>query len=203
MRSDEKRAGGRDVKLSVLLAITFFAGTTFLAQDFPRGRVVPRVACTAVPAYSYALYLPSNYTPERRGSGPSCSASTPQGADGPRPSVGEGRRSLRLHSHRILGLSERAPRSYLEGAERALERGAVALCSLEEGRCYAAGFSGGARAAVRMALDHRGAFAGVLCCGAFLPGDRSPALRPCPSWSMPPRARKTSAFSSSIRRIGT
>ena len=66
VRSEENRAGGREVKIWVLLAITFFAGTTLLAQDLPRGQVVPRVACTAAPAFSYALYLPSNYTPERR-----------------------------------------------------------------------------------------------------------------------------------------
>ena len=36
-----------------------------LAQEVPAGKVVERVACRADDRQSYALYLPSTYTPER------------------------------------------------------------------------------------------------------------------------------------------
>src|SRR2546427_358384 len=36
-----------------------------LAQDLPRGQIVDEVKCAADPSQSYALYLPSNYSPDR------------------------------------------------------------------------------------------------------------------------------------------
>ena len=35
------------------------------AKPFPLGEIVPRVVCDADPERSYALYLPSAYTPDR------------------------------------------------------------------------------------------------------------------------------------------
>src|SRR5262245_59874682 len=32
---------------------------------FPKGKIVPKVACAGTPGQSYALYLPSGYTPDR------------------------------------------------------------------------------------------------------------------------------------------
>ena len=36
-----------------------------LSQDVPRGRVIEAVKCAADPSQSYALYLPSTYSPDR------------------------------------------------------------------------------------------------------------------------------------------
>lgn len=132
---------------------------------------MPRVVCTAAPAYSYALYLPSTYTPERKW--PVVFCFDPAGA-GERP-VHLLEKAAETYGFILMGSwdSRNGPLEPILKAQNALWTEARARFALEEGRYYAAGFSGGARAAIRMALDHPGAFAGVLCCGAVLPDDRS------------------------------
>lgn len=140
-------------------------------QDLPRGQVVPRVACAASPAFSYALYLPSNYTQARKW--PVMFCYDPAGA-GERP-VHLLQKAAEAYGVILMGSwdSRNGPLEPIRDAQDALWKEARSRFSADEGRCYAAGFSGGARAAVRMALDHPKSFAGVLCCGGFLPGDRS------------------------------
>ena len=140
-------------------------------QEVPRGQVVPRVACAGDPAHAYALYLPSTYTPERKW--PVIFCFDPGGA-GERP-VHLLEKAAETYGYILMGSWEarNGPLQPIVDAQNALWKEARARFAVEEGRCYAAGFSGGARASVRMALDHPKAFAGVLCCGAFLPGDRS------------------------------
>ena len=48
---------------SILLAS--LAAATVSAQDLPLGQIVDDVACADNPAQHYALYLPSNFTPDR------------------------------------------------------------------------------------------------------------------------------------------
>jgi poly(3-hydroxybutyrate) depolymerase len=40
-------------------------GSSILAQDLPRGQIVDQVKCVGDPTQTYALYLPSNYSPDR------------------------------------------------------------------------------------------------------------------------------------------
>ena len=169
----ERREGprGRAVKLWVLLATAFFWGTALLAQELLRGQVMHRVVCAAAPAYIYAQYLPSTYTPERKW--PVVFCFDPAGA-GERP-VQLLEKAAETYGFILMGSrdSRNGPLEPILKAQNALWKEARSRFALEDGRCYAAGFSGGARAAIRMALDHPGAFAGVLCCGAVLPDDRS------------------------------
>jgi predicted esterase len=140
-------------------------------QELPRGQVVARVACSGDPAHAYALFLPSTYTPERKW--PVIFCFDPGGA-GERP-VHLLEKAAETYGYILMGSWEarNGPLQPIADAQNALWKEARARFAVEEGRCYAAGFSGGARASVRMALDHPKAFAGVLCCGAFVPGDRS------------------------------
>jgi tetratricopeptide (TPR) repeat protein len=153
---------------SLLLAGGLRAQTP--ARDLPRGQVVPRVACAGDPAHSYALYLPSTYTPERRW--PVVFGFDP---------AGNGERAVRFlqdaaetYGYIVLGSndSRNGPPEPILAAQAALWREARTRFAVEPAQVYGVGFSGGARAALRMALDHPGAFAGVICCGAYLPMDR-------------------------------
>jgi poly(3-hydroxybutyrate) depolymerase len=56
-------ASGRLADLSLLL--TLVAAAAAGAQDLPRGQVVPDVKCLADASQSYALYLPSTYSPDK------------------------------------------------------------------------------------------------------------------------------------------
>src|SRR5882757_3363638 len=48
--------------LSLVLAL---AVSATLAADLPTGQVIANVPCAADPSQSYALYIPSTYTPDR------------------------------------------------------------------------------------------------------------------------------------------
>src|SRR3989475_5946538 len=51
---------------TALLTLTVaLRASIVLAQDLPRGQVVDEVKCAGDPTQSYALYLPSNYSPDR------------------------------------------------------------------------------------------------------------------------------------------
>ena len=58
--------------LVVCLAFALESASSFAAQapqadaTLPHGVVIPSVACAAKPEQTYALYLPSQYTPDRR-----------------------------------------------------------------------------------------------------------------------------------------
>src|SRR5206468_5395676 len=56
--------GGWRLFSGLVLALAAY-GTTLQAQPLPRGQIVDDVKCAGDPTQSYALYLPSSYSPER------------------------------------------------------------------------------------------------------------------------------------------
>jgi predicted esterase len=147
------------------------------APDLPRGQVLPRVVCETDPRYSFALYLPSGYTPERRW--PAILAFSP---------AGRGEDPVRLlalaaerYGYVVLGSndSKNGPFEPVKRAQEVLWEEAKRRFSLEPGRAYAAGFSGGARAAVYLVLAHPEEFAGAIACGSFQP-ERAKVPKKCP-----------------------
>src|SRR6266545_1362234 len=52
--------------ITTLALLLFVTGASFArAQELPRGTIVDSVTCAGDSAQTYALYLPSNYSPER------------------------------------------------------------------------------------------------------------------------------------------
>src|SRR4051794_8103192 len=49
----------------MLSLILFLSLTAQTAGNFPSGQIIPDVKCASDASQSYALYLPSNYTPDR------------------------------------------------------------------------------------------------------------------------------------------
>ena len=132
---------------------------------------MPRVACQSAPEFTYALYLPAGYTPDK--AWPVIFCFDPAGA-GDRP-VHLLETSAETYGYILLGSwdARNGPMEPVIAAQEALWKEAFGRFAVNPSRVYAAGFSGGGRAAMGMALSHRKAFSGVLCCGAVLPGDRS------------------------------
>ncbi len=142
------------------------AGGFALAQGPPEPGVVhPPIPCATHPAHSFALYLPSRFTPQR--SWPVVFCFHPGGS---------GEVPVRLlaeaadrHGFIVMGShdSRNGPWEAVRKAGEVLWEEASARFPVAEGGNLALGFSGGARAALFLALSHPGRFAGTISAGAF------------------------------------
>jgi len=142
-------------------------------HEFPRGTLVERVVCRDDPSEAYALYLPSTYAPDKRW--PIVYALDARSrALVPAELLREG-----AERYGFIVISSYSSRSDEDSDPNAKALGAMwrdahARFSLDDRRAYAAGFSGTARAACRMADLAPGSLAGVIACGAGFAPDRPP-----------------------------
>lgn len=143
------------------------------AEELPRGRVVETIATLRDPAQTYALYLPSNYTPARRW--PTLYCFDPL-ARGPLP--------VKLFSEAaerfgwvVVGSnnSRNGPLGDSVKAAGAMIEDTQARLSVDARRLYAAGFSGGARQSILIDQLCRHCLAGVIAAGAGYPPEHRPA----------------------------
>ena len=51
---------------SFVIAMLLWTWTHATAQEVPRGTIIDRIECAGDPAQTYALYLPSGYSPDRQ-----------------------------------------------------------------------------------------------------------------------------------------
>ena len=138
------------------------------ADELPRGQVIATVVCRADAAQSYALYLPTAYDPAR--AWPVLYCFDPGGRG--RVPVELFRNAAEEFGYVVVG-SNNARNGPWEDTFQAIDvllRDAGARLSLDPRRSYAAGFSGGARAATALAVA--GLVRGVIACsGAFAGGE--------------------------------
>jgi dienelactone hydrolase len=132
--------------------------------ELTHGVVVPRVTCLADAQQSYALYLPSTYTPER--TWPIIYAFDP-GARGGMPvemlkEIAERRGYIVVGSNN----SRNGPLKVSLDAAEAVWRDTHDRFSIDARRVYLTGFSGGARVAAGIALNCNDCAAGVIAHGA-------------------------------------
>jgi predicted esterase len=155
-----------------LVATTRPVPALTLADVVPRGQVVERLTSRANPKATYAAYLPSGYSAERKW--PVVFLLDPRGRaliplELFRPTA-ERLGYVLLSSYDSQSDGSRAPNdmaldAMLTDAERYL--------AMDGRRLYFAGFSGTARYAWDVSEQYPGALAGILGFGAGLPGDRS------------------------------
>jgi dienelactone hydrolase len=166
--------------LGLLLALRLFAAAPEAtpADAVPRGEIVPRVACAADPAFTYALYLPSAYAPDRRW---------------PLLFLYDPRRRGAVAAERFRDAAERwgwilvssndtasdDPTARNDAAVLAMWSDVPKRLSVDPRRVYASGFSGGARLAALFAQRTPGAIAGVIACGGGF-ADSSPPAKGMP-----------------------
>lgn len=133
-------------------------------EEIAKGRVVAKVVCKADPGQSYALYLPSHYTPEKRW--PILYAFDP-GAEGRVP-VELFQEAAEKYGWIVVGSlnSQNGPMQGSIDASNALWKDTHARFSVDDRRIYTTGFSGGARVAVWIAYLCQNCVAGVIACGA-------------------------------------
>ncbi|MGH9941596.1 MAG: TPR end-of-group domain-containing protein [Pyrinomonadaceae bacterium] len=142
------------------------------AENLPTGRIVERVTTLFDAGQSYALYLPSNYTPERQWPILYCFDPVARGAV-----------PVRLFSEAaerygwiVVGSnnSRNGPLKDSFAAVAAMWEDAQRRFAVDARRVYTTGFSGGARLAVRVNFICQGCLAGVIACGAGFPPDIKP-----------------------------
>lgn len=147
-----------------LPAQTIHASST--AQDMQPGRIIERVVCKNAPNQSYALYLPSTYSPSRKW--PLLAAFDP-GARGNAP-VEHFKEAAERYGYIVCGsnTSRNGPLPPTAEAAKAMLGDVATRFSIDDKRVYLTGFSGGARAAAAIAVWLSGSVAGVIGCGAGL-----------------------------------
>jgi len=143
------------------------------AGELPRGRLIERVSCADQPDQGYALYLPAAY--RRDLAWPIVYVLDPRGrgkAAAERFQAGAERFGYVVASS--YGSASDAPLRLTLLAMQAMWRDTHSRLRIDDRRVYAAGFSGTVRAAVLLARDAPGTFAGIVGAGAGFPPERPP-----------------------------
>jgi pimeloyl-ACP methyl ester carboxylesterase len=154
-------------RLWILTAIVAVAA---LGQDLPRAEIVDAVKCAADSSQTYALYLPSHYSSDRQWK--LILAFDPRGRG--RAPVEQYRAAAEKYGYIVAGSnnSRNGPPNLSLTAAAAMGSDAVKRFSIDLKRVYTAGLSGGARVAMKVALDSN-EMAGVIASSAgFPPGER-------------------------------
>jgi predicted esterase len=162
------------VRSSVMVLLLAHATALAITQtdSLPKGQIVESVTALSDSSQSYALYLPSNYTPDRKW--PVLYAFDP-GARGRTP-VERFKEAAEKYGWIVLGSnnSRNGPWSLAVNAWNAMLTDTHQRFAIDDERSYATGFSGGARAAVRIAIGCK-CLAGVMANGAGFPTDLAPS----------------------------
>jgi tetratricopeptide (TPR) repeat protein len=161
---------------TVLGMFALFAAPLLAAEGspaFPKGEVIPTVACAGSPNQTYALYLPSSYSPDRswpilyildaRGRGAMVAEIFRAGAE----------RFGYILASSNNSASDTAMEPNFE-AMRAMWNDTHARFPIHDRQVYAAGFSGTVRAACVLAQAAPGTIAGIIGAGAGFPFGQSP-----------------------------
>ena len=160
------------VAVLVLFVLTAWS-RSFASQrdEWPRGEVVISVATKADPQQSYALYLPSGYTADKKW--PILYAFDPA-ARGKLP-VTLFKDVAEKFGYIVVGSNNSQNGIQVTGIVQTLWTDTHARFKIDEQRVYTTGFSGGARVALAVALGYSGEVAGVIACSAGFPASASPA----------------------------
>lgn len=138
------------------------------AQDLPKGQVIDEVKCQADATQSYALYLPSNYSPDKKW--PVLMGFDAR-ARGRNP-VERYQAAAEKYGYIVAGSnnSRNGPVQVSGKAARAMEADILARFSVDPKRLYITGQSGGARFSIDLAGSARdGYYAGVIASSAGFP----------------------------------
>lgn len=154
----------------LLVAGVLTAGGSADGAVLETSRLISEVRCLDDPAHSYALYLPADFDPNREW--PVIFAFSPFGNGSiPVKLLSE---AAERYGYIVVGSNNSRNGQWepIIEAQDALWRDVTARFPVDRQRCYATGFSGGARSALWFALDHPESIVGVIQCGAVFPRPR-------------------------------
>ena len=156
--------GSRVLAITALLIAATASGA--VAQDLPRGTIVDEVKCAGDAAQSYALYVPSTYSPDRRWS---LLLAFHAGARG-RLMVEKYQAAAEQYGYIVAGsnTSRNGPWAVSMAAAQCMSADMGGRFSIDAKRVYLTGLSGGARVALQVALG-KNDIAGVIASSAGYP----------------------------------
>lgn len=140
--------------------------TGIAAQDYPRGQIIDNVVCAADATQSYALYLPTTFTPARTWS---LIIAFHPGARG-RAMVEKFQAGAEQYGYLVAG-SNTSRNGSMQASIASVQAMSADLGTrfpIDPARLYTAGMSGGARVAMEVALAS-GKVAGVIASSASYP----------------------------------
>jgi len=141
------------------------------AQDLPRGQIIDDVKCAGDPTQSYALYLPSTYSPDR-----ACSLliAFHPAARG-RAMVDTYRAAAEQYGYIVAGSNNSRNGSWQVSLAsiQAMSADIGQRLSIDANRFYLTGLSGGARVAMQLALGTKNTIAGVIASSAGYPDSQA------------------------------
>jgi hypothetical protein len=152
-----------------------FLAVIVYGEDLPRGQIIDTVRCAADASQNYALYLPSHYSPEKHWS--LILAFDPRARG--RAAVEQYQAAAEKYGYIVAGsnVSRNGPPAISLTAAAAMRTDVGKRFSISPKRIYTAGLSGGARIAMKVAIDSD-EIAGVIASSAgFPPGHQRNDLR--------------------------
>ncbi|MCU0856820.1 MAG: hypothetical protein MUC65_00260 [Pontiellaceae bacterium] len=148
----------------ILIGVILFC-SALNAQDYTPGKMVSEIVCEKDSAASYILYLPRCYDSAREEKWPVMFVMAPKGGS-------EARLQLYVPGADqcgwILAMSIQSKNGYA-GSSKAIQAmvdDVFKRFPVNKRRCYASGFSGGAREAFRLSSEMPGSMVGIIPCGA-------------------------------------
>ena len=144
---------------------SLLAASSRAADGIAPGVLVERIPVSAAPQESYALYLPSGYSPSRPT--PILYAFDPRARG--RVPVERFQAAAERYGWAVVGSNNSRNGIAVTDIVSRLWEDTHGRLAIDERRVYMTGFSGGARVASGIALSSRGLVAGVIAFGAGLP----------------------------------
>ncbi len=155
------------MKRSALFAALCVIPAAIWGQDLVKGKILDKVVSATDPAQSYALYIPSAYDPAKKW--PILYALDPGGRGLDPVARFKGAAEARGFIVACSYNSRNGPWQPISAAAAAIWKDTHARLSIDDERVFAAGFSGGARAASIFPGMIGRPIAGVIACGAGVP----------------------------------
>lgn len=158
-------------KKGFIAVIMLVSAAGVCAEEYETGKLIDEIQCRKAPSYSYMLYLPCGYTPDREVKWPVLFVMGPQGG------TEEGiRRYIRgaEKNNWIVAMSIQSKNGFKASrtAVAAMVGDVFKRFSVDKERCYASGMSGGARMAFWLANEREQNIIGIIPCGAGDAGNR-------------------------------
>lgn len=155
---------------------TLVLAATVAAAELPAGKIIPDVKCDLDASQSYALYLPSSYTPDR--TWPVIFAFDPggRGINGP----DRYQAAAEQYGFIVAGSNNARNGQSSHDAVIAMTGDVIKRFHVDLTRMYVAGMSGGARVALGVALASSTRVAGVMASSAGYPDGQPRKTLPFP-----------------------
>jgi predicted esterase len=158
---------------STALTAALLMAPTLMAEDLPAGKVVEKVACSAQPTITYALYLPSGYTPGKKWPIVYALDASKRALDPMEVfhDAAERHGVIVVSSYDSASDTDPAP---TVAAVKAMWDDTHARFSIDDHRIYFAGYSGTVRISCYLAIGRPGTITGIIGASAGFPMDRRP-----------------------------